>query len=45
MQNPLGEVSEGMNEGKSKRLPLRWAPFGDKELWLCDSLAGCRGNV
>lgn len=43
---PLAEVSERMNEGRSERLPVRWAPFaGNEELWLCDSLAGRHGNV
>jgi len=43
---PWGEVSECLDEGKSERLPLRWAPFaGNEELWLRDSPAGCRGNV
>lgn len=43
---PLGEVSECLNEGRSERLPLRWAPFaGNEELRLRDSPAGRHGNV
>lgn len=43
---PRGELSERLTEGRSERLPLRWAPFaGNEELRLRDSLAGRHGNV